>query len=79
MTGSTLADDQFSTLLRLVERMAKGSGQPADFDATRWLAEWLDEPLPALGGREPARVLQEAGGFEEVYTILARMQSGAYC
>lgn len=43
-------------------------------DANRWLAKWLDRPLPALGGRQPAHVLQEAGGFEEVYAILARMQ-----
>jgi len=79
MTTSMSSDDQFSTLLLLVERVLQGSGQGGEFNATHWLVEWLGEPLPALGGREPGQVLQEPGGLEVVYAILARMQSGTYC
>jgi hypothetical protein len=34
--------------------MIEDSGEPANFDARAWMARWLTEPLPALGGVRPA-------------------------
>jgi uncharacterized protein (DUF2384 family) len=70
---------QFFALLHLVDRMVQQSAQCSEFDSSQWLVDWLDEPLPALGGRRPLHVLQERGGFDAVYAVLARMESGAYC
>jgi uncharacterized protein (DUF2384 family) len=70
--------DQVSALQALVERIVRESGKTQGFDAQAWLTRWLDETLPALAGRRPADVLREPGGYEQVRTIVARMQSGAY-
>lgn len=71
--------EQVSALQALVDRIVRESGKAPGFDAHAWLARWLNEDLPALGGRRPGDVLREPGGYEQVRTILARMQSGAYC
>src|SRR5690242_3910560 len=38
-------------LIGLVEKVVTESGDPAGFDAARWVAQWLHEPNAALGGR----------------------------
>jgi uncharacterized protein (DUF2384 family) len=70
--------DQVNELAALVQRMVRESGNPNGFDAQAWVLGWLNEPLPALGGRPPSEVLKEPDGFERISTVLARMQSGAY-
>ena len=65
-------------LVGLVETMAKQSGTAAGFDAAKWLAKWLNEELPALGGRKPAEFLDTAEGQELVSILLQRMQSATY-
>jgi putative toxin-antitoxin system antitoxin component (TIGR02293 family) len=65
-------------LVGLVETMAKQSGDPANFDAAKWLARWINEELPALGDKKPAEFLDTAEGQDLVSTMLQRMQSGAY-
>lgn len=42
------------TLIDSVQAMVERSGDPASFDAARWLADWLSNPLPALAGATPA-------------------------
>jgi putative toxin-antitoxin system antitoxin component (TIGR02293 family) len=65
-------------LVGQVEEMVRGSGEAEDFNAARWLAGWLERPVPALGGRRPAELMDTAPGREIVSGLVAQMQSGAY-
>ena len=65
-------------LVGQVSTVVKESGNPAGFDAARWVAAWLDRPLQALGGRRPAELMDTADGRGIVSDLVARMQSGAY-
>jgi putative toxin-antitoxin system antitoxin component (TIGR02293 family) len=68
-------------LLRLIgqaDRIVRESGNPEGFDAARWVAAWLDTPVPALGGQRPATLMDTVDGRELVSGIVAQMQSGAY-
>lgn len=68
----------FSKLLGQVQVMVEQSGNPTGFEPAKWVADWLDEPLPALGGRCPAEYLDTNEGQQLVSSLLAKMQSGAY-
>jgi hypothetical protein len=48
------------------------------FDASRWVGEWLERPLPALGGAKPAEYMDTMEGQELISRLLAQAQSGAY-
>lgn len=65
-------------LVGQVEVMVKQSGNPEGFDANRWVGEWLDSPLPALGGAKPADYMDTMEGQKLVSNLLAQSQSGAY-
>lgn len=40
-------------LIGQVQTMVNESGDPENFDAGLWLGEWVNRPLPALGGTKP--------------------------
>lgn len=65
-------------LIGQVQAMVEASGSPEGFDAAQWVGRWLEEPLPALGGKRPAEFMDTAEGQGIVSSILDRMQSGAY-
>ena len=65
-------------LVGQVQAMIEESGEAAGFDAAGWVAGWLDQPLPALGGQRPAELMDTAEGQGLVSQLVARMQSGAY-
>ena len=65
-------------LVGQVEAMVKESGDPTGFNAAKWVARWLEEPLAALGGRKPGELMDTAEGQAIVSNMLARAQSGAY-
>ena len=68
-----------SRLIGQVDAMVTESGQrPADFDAARWFAAWMGQPVAALGGLCPQELLDTADGREVLATLLLQMQSGAY-
>jgi putative toxin-antitoxin system antitoxin component (TIGR02293 family) len=67
-----------SKLVGQVQVMVEESGNPEGFDAARWVADWLDRPSAALGGRCPAEYMDTAEGQELVSDLIATMQSGAY-
>lgn len=71
-------EDRITTLIALVLRLAKESGEDAHFDAELWTRTWLATPLPALGGVSPISYLDSEGGYERVAQLLLRMQSGAF-
>ncbi len=65
-------------LIGQVQAMVEDSGDAVRFDAAAWMARWLQEPLPAFGGRRPIEFLDTIEGQALVGSALARMQSGAY-
>jgi putative toxin-antitoxin system antitoxin component (TIGR02293 family) len=65
-------------LVGQVQRMVEESGRPDGFDAGAWVARWMERPVPALGGRRPAELMDTAEGQALVANVLARAQSGAY-
>lgn len=65
-------------LVGQVQTMVRESGDPTGFDAAAWMAQWLEQPLTALGGRRPAELMDTSAGQGIVSQLLARSQSGAY-
>lgn len=65
-------------LIGQVEAMVNESGDPSGFDAAQWVAQWLEQSLPALDGRKPAEFMDTAEGQQLVSRLLAQAQSGAY-
>lgn len=64
-----------------VEQIIRESGDPEraqDFNAARWVANWLEKPTAALGGRPPGTLMDTAEGRSIVSNLVAQMQSGAY-
>ena len=68
----------FSKLVGQVQVMVEESGDLKDFDAAKWVADWLDRPAPALNGRRPGEYMDTAEGQEIVSGLIAQIQSGAY-
>jgi uncharacterized protein (DUF2384 family) len=58
--------------------MVDESGDPRGFNAAEWVAQWLDAPLQALGGRRPAELMDTAEGQAIVANLLERIHSGVY-
>lgn len=83
-SNQQLATDQgervmgFSKLVGQVQVMVEQSGDPENFDAAKWVTDWLDRPAPALNGRRPAEYMDTAEGQELVSGLIAKIQSGAY-
>lgn len=65
-------------LVGQVQSMVNESGNPEGFNAAEWVARWLDRPVPALGGRRPAELMDTAEGQAIVANLVERAQSGAY-
>ena len=65
-------------LIGQLEVMVLESGDGLAFDAHKWLGDWLESPLPALGGAKPADYMDTMEGQEMVSGLLAQLQSGAY-
>jgi uncharacterized protein (DUF2384 family) len=67
-----------SNLIGQVQAMVEQSGNPEGFDAAKWVAHWLEEPIPALGGECPASYMDTMEGQKLISNLLSMMQSGAY-
>lgn len=65
-------------LIGQVSTIVLESGGPVGFDAAQWVAEWLDQPQPALAGRRAAELMDTADGRSIVFDLIAKMQSSAY-
>ncbi len=68
-------------LLGQVQTILEQSGDPErmqDFDAPKWLAKWIEEPIPALDGKRPADYMDTIEGQDMVSRLLSMMQAGAY-
>lgn len=67
-----------ASLIGNVQQMVGESGDPTDFDAARWVADWMTRRLPALGGATPASYMDTVEGQKLIAELLAMAQSGAY-
>ena len=65
-------------LVGQVQTLVEQSGDSEGFDAAQWVANWLEEPMPALQGRRPAEFMDTAEGQAIVANLVQRAQSGAY-
>ena len=65
-------------LIATVNRIVQESGRPENFDASTWLAAWLDQTHPAIGGQTPRTLLAKPDGEHQVERILLQMQPGTY-
>jgi putative toxin-antitoxin system antitoxin component (TIGR02293 family) len=65
-------------LIGQAQAIVRESGDAKNFDAARWVARWLDTPLPALGGEAPGIYMDTMEGQGMVANLLARAQTGAY-
>jgi putative toxin-antitoxin system antitoxin component (TIGR02293 family) len=54
------------------------AAEAENFDAAKWLGQWIEKPQPALGGRKPADLLDTPTGVELVARLLGSIESGAY-
>ena len=79
-----LSSDESSKVLGMarlvgqVQAMVEESGDPQGFNAAEWVARWLEQPLPALGGQRPAELMDTPEGQGLVSQLVARMHSAAY-
>lgn len=65
-------------LIGQVQAMVEDTAPDQGFDACRWVGQWLDRPVPALGGAKPADFMDTLQGQEMVSRLLAQSQSGAF-
>jgi putative toxin-antitoxin system antitoxin component (TIGR02293 family) len=65
-------------LVGQVQSMVAESGQAQAFDAGAWVSNWLEQAVPALGGRRPEEFMDTPEGQGIVSRLVAQMQSGAY-
>ncbi len=67
-------------LLGIAQEMVEQSTAPEakDFDAAKWLGQWIEQAQPALGGRKPAELIETPTGVDLVAKLLGATQSGAY-
>jgi putative toxin-antitoxin system antitoxin component (TIGR02293 family) len=77
-TGDSERVIGLAKLVGQVEAMVAESGEPAGFDAPGWLSRWLQDPLPALGGRRPVELIDTNEGQALISTVLSQIQAGAY-
>lgn len=68
----------FAKLVGQAQSMVEVSGEPTGFDAARWVAGWLEQPMPALGGRSPGQYMDTAEGQQIVSDLLERARGGAF-
>ncbi|MFC6523014.1 antitoxin Xre/MbcA/ParS toxin-binding domain-containing protein [Undibacterium arcticum] len=64
-----------ATLRRLLDESGD-PGQMKDFDLEGWVAQWMHEELPELGGKTPAEMLRNPEGQRVVEQVLERMRGG---
>jgi putative toxin-antitoxin system antitoxin component (TIGR02293 family) len=67
-----------ASLVGQVQSLVAESGEPQGFDVGAWVSGWLERPVPALGGRRPAELMDTSEGQAIVSRLVAQMQSGAY-
>lgn len=82
--GLPLSPEQSERVLGLVciigqiAAMVKDSVDSKDFDAAQWAGEWLEQPIPALGGARPADYMDTLTGQMLVSSLFRQSQAGVF-
>ena len=69
----------FLRVVATLRRLLDESGDPLQlkrFDLEAWVARWMREALPELGGKTPAEMLRNPEGQRAVEQVLERMRGG---
>ncbi len=69
----------FLRVVATLRTLLAQSGDPEqlkDFDLESWVAQWVREELPELGGKTPAEMLRNPEGQRAVEEVLERMRGG---
>ncbi len=69
----------FLRVAATLKRLLDESGDPQalrSFDLDAWLAQWMRQELPELGGKTPAEMLRNPEGLRAVEQVLERMRGG---
>jgi putative toxin-antitoxin system antitoxin component (TIGR02293 family) len=81
----TLTTDESERVLGLesligqVSTMMAESGTKHDnFDAAKWVATWLQAPIPALGNKRPADYMKTIEGQKYISSLLMTVRGEAY-
>jgi putative toxin-antitoxin system antitoxin component (TIGR02293 family) len=69
---------RLQSLIGLAEKIVAQYGNPKGFDAAKWVGQWVERPVPALGGATPSSFLDTAEGAKLVESTLMGMVSGGY-
>lgn len=64
-----------ATLRRLIDESGDADAMKT-FDLEAWLANWMKQQLPELGGKTPAEMLRNPEGLRAVEQVLERMRGG---
>ncbi|MBS0380676.1 MAG: DUF2384 domain-containing protein [Proteobacteria bacterium] len=70
--------NEIEALIEQARTMVRESGDLENFDSDAGVRQWLERPLPALGGRAPREFMATAEGRARISDLLAQQQSGAY-
>ncbi|MDG4550505.1 MAG: DUF2384 domain-containing protein [Candidatus Contendobacter sp.] len=65
-------------LIGQVQAMVANTEAASDFNACRWVGQWLDRPVPALGDAKPADFMDTLQGQALVSRLLAQSQAGVF-
>lgn len=82
--GSMFSTEQSERVIGLacligqVAVMVDNSGDSKDFDAARWVGEWLEQPVHALGGAKPADFMGTMTGQALVSSLLIQSLAGVF-
>lgn len=67
---------RLQSLIGLAQKLVMQFGDPEGFNAAKWVADWMDQPLPALGGERPSVYLDTDAGARLVEDTLMSMVTG---
>lgn len=67
-----------ATLIGQVESMLDEQPRPRGIEAGKCFFKWAEDPIPALGGKAPAELLDTYEGQQIVATLLNTIAMGAY-
>jgi hypothetical protein len=67
-----------TALVEIAEHLRALIPNDPDFNPAAYLAEWLWDPMRALGGLTPAQVLLQEGSLERLKLALGQQVAGVY-
>lgn len=67
---------RLKNLIGLAQKLAMQFGNATDFDAAKWIGQWVETPIPALGNVKPADYMDTGEGAKLVESTLIKTVTG---